>query len=127
MVLTPPLVIEWRRHQSKYTREWRKSMHARRQVRMLDAQDNAGLRGRALSPDVAEPLRQIRLKDLPLIEAALRADNIVVSLDEEARLAFRLPEPNAITWANPVRERERMRTWLEGGAEPVEEWRLGQL
>jgi hypothetical protein len=81
MVLTPSLVDEWRRHQSKYTREWRKSMHARRQIRMLDGQENLGLRERALSPDVEEPLRQIRLKDLPLIEAALRTDNIVVSLD----------------------------------------------
>jgi hypothetical protein len=126
MVLTPSLVDEWRRHQSKYTREWRKSMHARRQIRMLDDRANAGLRERSLRRDVEEPLRQIRLKDLPLIEAALRTDNIVVSLDERARTAFQLQELNAITWANPVRERERIRTWLESGAEPVDEWRLGQ-
>jgi hypothetical protein len=125
MVLTPPLVNEWRRHQSKYTREWRKSMHARRQILMLDDRENTGLRERALGPGVEEPLCQIRLKDLPLIEAALRTDNIVVSLDEQARAAFRLPELNAITWANPVTERERMKTWLEAGAEPVDEWRLG--
>jgi hypothetical protein len=125
MVLTPPLVDEWRRHQSKYTREWRKSMHAWRQIRMLDDGENTGLRERALSPGIEEPLRQIRLKDLPLIEAALRTDNIVVSLDEEARVAFRLPELNAITWANPLIERERIRTWLEAGAKPVDEWKLG--
>jgi len=81
MVLTPTLVDEWRRHQSKYTRRWRKSMHARRRIRMLDAQENAGLRGRSLGAEIDEPLRQIRLKDLPLIEAALRTDNIVVLLD----------------------------------------------
>lgn len=92
---------------------------------MLDDRENAGLRERALSPGVEEPLRQIRLKDLPIIEAALRTDNIVVSLDEEARVAFQLPELNAITWANPVRERERIRIWLEAGAEPVEAWKLG--
>jgi hypothetical protein len=126
MVLTPPLVTEWHRHQSKFTREWRKSMHARRKVRMLDAQENAGLRARTLGPDIDEPLRQIRLKDLPLIEAALRTDEIVVSLDEQARAAFQIRELSTITWVNPVREREQMKGWLEEGAEPVDQWRLGQ-
>ncbi len=92
---------------------------------MLDDRENTRLRERALSPGVEGPLRQIRLKDLPLIEAALRTNNIVVSLDEEARAAFRLPELNAITWANPAIERDRMKTWLEAGAEPVDEWKLG--
>jgi hypothetical protein len=93
---------------------------------MLDAEENAELRERTLRADIDEALRKIRHKDLPLIEAALRTDNIVVSLDEQARAAFRLPELNEITWANPVRERERIRTWLEAGAQPVDEWRLGQ-
>ena len=126
MVLTPPLVEEWRRHQSKFTREWRKSMHAKRKIRWLDAQENAGLRERTLGPGVDEPLRQIRIKDLPLIEAALRTDNIVVSLDEGAREAFQLRELSVIIWVNPVRESLRMEPWLEQGAPMVDEWKLGQ-
>ena len=126
MVLTPPLTNEWRRHQSKFTREWRKSMHARRKIRTLDAEENAGLRERSLGPGIDEPLRQIRLKDLPLVEAALRTDNIVVSLDETARQAFQLRELNLVSWVNPVREAHRMRQWLVEGSPPVEEWRLGQ-
>jgi hypothetical protein len=126
MVLTPPLIDEWRRHQSKFTREWRKSMHARRKIRTLDAQENAGLRERILGPGVDEALRQIRLKDLPLIEAALRTDKIVASLDEEARQSFQLQELNVIIWVNPARAAHRMRPWLEEGAPPVDEWKLGQ-
>ena len=125
MVLTPPLVEEWRRRQSKFTRQWRKSMHARGQVRMLDTLENAGLREHALNREIGEPLRQIRLQDMHLIEAALRTGNIVISLDETARQSFQLRELNVITWANPVVERERMPAWLEAGAEPVDEWRLG--
>jgi hypothetical protein len=126
MVLTPPLIDEWRRHQSKFTREWRKSMHARRKIRTLEAQENMGLRERSLGPGIEEPLRQIRVKDLPLIEAALRADNIVASLDEEARQSFQIEELNVIIWVNPVKESRRMRLWLEQGAEPVAEWKLGR-
>lgn len=118
MVLTPPLIDEWRRHQSKFTREWRKSMHARRKVRILDSQENTGLRDRILGADDDETLRQIRLKDIPLLEAALRTDNIVVSLDERARDAFQFRELNVLLWVNPVSEAHRMQLWLEEGAPP---------
>jgi hypothetical protein len=132
MVLTPPLMNEWRRHQSKFTREWRKSMHARRQVRMIDGQENEALRERTLGRDIDESLRQIRLKDLPLIEATLRSEDIVASLDEHARAVFQLQELNGITCANPVRERERMRTvwkvvpsqWMSGDSEDADADRL---
>ena len=93
---------------------------------MLDAQENAGLRERSLGRGVDEPLRQIRLKDLPLVEAALRTDNIVVSLDERARGAFQLRELSVIVWVNPVRESLQMEPWLEQGAPAVDEWKLGQ-
>lgn len=101
-------------------------MHARRKIRTLEAQENMGLRERSLGPGIEEPLRQIRVKDLPLIEAALRADNIVASLDEEARQSFQIEELNVIIWVNPVKESRRMRLWLEQGAEPVAEWKLGR-
>jgi hypothetical protein len=125
MVLTPSLAEEWRRHQSKYTREWRKSMYASRKIRSFGEEENVGLRSRVLDPNAGEHMLAVRLKDLPLIEAALRVDRIVVSLDEAARAAFHFQELNAVTWVNPVRERERMSSWLEEGAAAVEEWKLG--
>jgi hypothetical protein len=126
MVLTPPLVEEWRRHQSKFTREWRKAMHARRKIRTLAAQENPGLRERILGVEATEFVRLARIKDMPLIEAALRTDCIIVSLDERARGWFQFQELNGITWVNPVRERVRVDSWLEQGAPEVEEWKLGQ-
>ena len=125
MVLTPALAEEWRRHQSKYAREWRKSMYARRKIRQLEAAENGNLRARILDPGAGLQALAIRRKDVRLIEAAILTGHIVVSLDEEAREAFQFRELNIITWVNPVRERERMNSWLEDGAPPVEEWKLG--
>ena len=125
MVFTPPILDEWRRHQSKFAKRWRVSMHARRKIRMLGAQEDASLRSRILGPAVTGTLREIRLKDIPLVEAALRTDSVIVSRDEEARDAFQLRELSAIVWVNPVRDSGRMRSWLEEGARPVEEWKLG--
>lgn len=65
------------------------------------------------------------LKDIHLIGAALRADGIVASLDENARTLFSVAELKAIIWVNPVSERLRIQQWLEEGAPPVEEWKLG--
>lgn len=65
MVLTPPLLDEWRNHQSKFTREWRKSMHAKRKIRTLDAEENAGLRERSLGPGIDESLRQMAQRLAP--------------------------------------------------------------
>ncbi len=101
-------------------------MHARKKITQLEAEQNAGLRTRLLDPGAGENPLAIRLKDVPLLEAALRADHIVVSLDEEARNAFQFRELNIITWLNPVRERERVNAWLEDGAPAVEEWKLGR-
>jgi hypothetical protein len=65
------------------------------------------------------------LKDLHLIEAALAAASIVVSVDDRARALFQIRELGAITWVNPVSDNERIQAWLEEGAPAVDEWKLG--
>jgi len=126
MVLTPALAEEWRRHQSKYAREWRKSTYARRKIRQLEAAENGNLRARILDPGAGLQALAIRRKDVRLIEAAILTGHIVVSLDEEAREAFEVRELNSVMWVNPVQEHEGVSTWLEDGAPPIEAWKLGQ-
>ena len=65
-------------------------------------------------------------KDLHLIEAALATDNIVISLDDRARTELSLPAAAEVMWVNPVDERGHVICWLNKGAEPIEEWKLGQ-
>lgn len=72
---------EWRRHASKFARDWWVAMEARRKVeRAADMHD----------PEVRRPLKRAVLttkerdaiaKDIHLLEDALRADGIVVGID----------------------------------------------
>jgi len=115
---------EWRRHQSKVTRRWKLAMYARKKIILLHVSTNPELRLRLTQGHSPEETEAI-LKDAHLIEAALRANGIVASLDENARALFRTAELNAVTWVNPFVERTRIKAWLEQGAPPVEEWKLG--
>jgi len=114
---------EWDLHQSKFAREWLVSMRRTGKVRTV-------------TTDVLEPFREaiashfgddrvaeqeIVLKDAHLIEAAIRVDRIVASLDEAARFHFgKLSasfEPLCeIAWVNPGNETEQTHEWLEDGA-----------
>jgi hypothetical protein len=98
-------------------------MYARKKIVILVAPANPGLRLR-LTEGRGLIERDAILKDVHLIEAALRADRIVASLDDTARAMFHIAELNVITWVNPVSETTRIRAWLEAGAPPVEEWKL---
>ena len=126
MALTTPIREEWRRHQSKFTKRWRLAMYARKKIVVLQESADPSLTARILDTGHNDEDRRAMLKDIPLIVAALQADRIVVSRDDNARVLFQVRELNAITWVNPVDEPERVREWLEQGAAEIEEWKLGQ-
>lgn len=119
------ILEEWRRHQSKFTKRWRPSMYARKKIVNLSNDADARLSDRILGATADVENRRAMLKDIPLIVAALQVDHVVISLDEEARRLFHMNELNTIIWANPLAERQRMGAWLKGGAEPIDEWKLG--
>ena len=99
-------------------------MYARKKVVELQVAVDDDFRERLTKLGRSPEQRAAVLKDLHLIEAALQADRIVVSLDENARMLFQVQELDTIVWVNPVSEHSRMQSWLEQGAPPVEEWRL---
>lgn len=94
---------EWQRHQSRFTRKWRRSMAARRKpLRDVEPIDT-GLDLQAF----ALPQRAAVAKDLCLLETALAADLEIVTLDDAlpralatTRQGIRLRD--RITWHNPV-------------------------
>lgn len=126
MALTPAIREEWRRHQSKFARRWRLAMYAKKKIVFLQGGEDPGLEARILRTSRNDEQRQAMLKDVPLIQAALQADYIVISRDENARALFQIRELSAITWVNPVSAPERILEWLREGAPSVDEWRLGQ-
>jgi hypothetical protein len=69
-------------------------------------------------------------EDIHLIEAALRTDRCVVSLDEKARAFFarasrKVAQIRDVVWVNPERMEEKPLDWLENGAQAEEKRMLG--
>jgi hypothetical protein len=84
------------------------------------------IRGSAAKPSDWRALE----KDCHLVEAALKADQIVVSRDEVVRRLFRgicprVEELRPILWANPEAEEEGTIEWVRAGAKPEKARRLG--
>lgn len=152
MVSTEAIDAEWQKHQSRFTTRWLVSMYKRRRVCAVDAPLHKNLRQKiesivsderthkALFGDVshtqaveqAEKMRLAMLKDAHLIEAALRSERIVCSLDDTMRNYFHLCTSligllKRIVWVNPCNEKEQVVLWLCEGAELDEKRRLGYV
>jgi len=130
LVLTSEIAGEWKRHRSRFTYHWYAAMVARRKVvRRLQRRDPE-FQSRLGETALADKAREAARKDLPLVEAALSSDRVVVSLDDEARNLFSqlssvATELRGLMWVNPVRESESLTDWLRRGRRPVRHWQLG--
>lgn len=105
-------------------------MVARKKLYIADLAPNEVLREKVGRAAVIERHRKAMLKDMHLIEAAMAADQIVISLDEIVRALFidsarNVSELRMVIWANPAKTEERCITWLEGGARAEKKRRLG--
>lgn len=121
LTVTEEILDEWRRHRSGFARRWQVAMFARRKVASVGdvAQDN--LRDAIRSAAASRGDRAAMLKDGHLIEAALAADGIVVSLDDAARALFRIASQEVrdlrgIAWVNPNEAPQDTLEWLRQGA-----------
>ena len=129
VVITREIAAEWARHQSYFTVQWRSSMNARKKVALPETVQNDLLRIGISNSSLTQRERDALLKDVHLIEAALKADFAVVSLDETARTLFREIAHEAgllkpVVWVNPVRKEESAIEWLKGGAKDEKKRRL---
>ena len=131
IVMTPPIAEEWSRHQSRFARQWRVSMNARKKVVRIEGAENDDLRSKIGHIGMDRRDCDAMLKDLPLIETALVAGQTVISLDQDARIRFDRAAQSAgdlktVVWVNPdkIREEEPL-LWLQNGAKPERRRRLG--
>ena len=72
------------------------------------------------------------IDDVHLIELALLTDDTIVSIDRKDRKKFceasvYINALNSIVWADPHKHRTDIIQWLNAGANPVEEWKLGYV
>ncbi len=128
MVMTDPIREEWKRHQSRFARQWQTSMMARRKVVFVEIAAHLSLERRITRVESDEAIAAVMEKDRRLIEAALVTEERVVSLDDHMRKHLQdhlsnLPEVQSICWVNPNTGDEQAVTWLESGA-PVERSRM---
>jgi len=130
MALSRELYAEWRRHQSRFAYKWRLSMLGHRKLAYMGDASNEGFRDAIASLPLTEKEREVILKDLHLVEAAMASDRVVVSRDEEARSSFRkaachIPELRDIMWVNPTEDPGSVLRWLSEGAERRTDFLLG--
>jgi hypothetical protein len=127
MAMTAPIQEEWNKHQSRFARQWRKSMMARKKLEMIEIPSHHSLEKRIKLAVADKRVVAIIEKDRRLIEAALATDERVASLDDEVRDCLRdhcskLPEVASVCWVNPKNPTEGAVAWLESGA-PADRFR----
>jgi len=105
-------------------------MFARRKIRKVEAAEDPQLRRGVLQTgDSARKVAAME-KDLHLIEAALDADRIVISLDETVRALFAhaahaVVKLREVCWCNPDQPHEAVGSWIRHGAKWEYSRRLG--
>jgi hypothetical protein len=128
--MTPAIETEWEKHQSRFAREWLSRMARQGRIWVENAppdqQKNLPEQIKVVAKDDVE--LAIMNKDLLLLEAALKTDSLVTSLDEKARTPFTrvakfIPEIQPIVWVNPDKPEEQPIEWLKAGA-PADDFRM---
>jgi len=110
IAVSKELMEEWKRHRSRFFRKWYLSMIARKKVLRLDSESADEndikimdkIRRCATSAEIA-----VMEKDYFLVRTAMRADKIIITLDDSAIAAFRktagtVRELGNIEWINPA-------------------------
>jgi len=131
LVLASPARCEWKKHRSRFASTWGVSMEARKKTDRPEVSPDHRLRREIRRLPLPQRTVAAMLKDAHLIEAALSADGLIVSLDEEARKGFArasqsIPRIEGIVWVNPERDCN-VRDWLRSGAPRDEERTLQAL
>lgn len=106
-------------------------MVSRRRITTLDPTIDENLRRRIESSSANENQHEAMRKDFRLVAAALAADEIIASLDEEVRILFNSAaatvagELKRIVWVNPDIIEEECAAWLQSGAKHERKRLLG--
>jgi hypothetical protein len=130
VVMTQAIREEWNEHQSNFARRWRVSMEARKKVHREEDPARDELREKVKEAVAADKDRDAILKDIHLVEAALRTDLIVISLDDRVRgllsgVSRTVGELRRLLWANPAIGAEDAIAWLGKGAKAEKGRELG--
>jgi hypothetical protein len=121
VAITLQILEEWNKHQSIFARRWRGLMESFRRLDAVPEAPMSELRERISQGLPLEANRSQALKDVHLVEAALRSDKSIVSQETLARNLFAMVpgQPkilDGIAWVDPVEHQAEAMAWLESGA-----------
>ena len=124
VVMTPELSEEWEENQSKFAATWLASMIAKKRFYYDASPENQVLCNTIEQTATNENEVKEMWDDFHLLEAALKADQTIISLDRSIRELFaratrHVSEIRDIVWVNPeYSEEEEPLDWLKNGAPP---------
>ena len=130
IVMTSELFEEWKKYRSKFTFTWLKAMIAKNRFHYVKSPENQALCNKIEQTATSENEVKEMWDDFRLLEAALKSDETIISLDEAirqlfARAAQGVGEIRDIVWVNPERmEEEEPLVWLQNGAPPEDHRKL---
>lgn len=130
VVTTTAIRAEWQKHQSTFMKTWFASMIAKRRICWIDISTEDELHQKIACLTTLEKKRDTMLKDIHLVEAAYKADKIVISMDETVRRCFHetasaINTLKQIAWINPCKNEDTPLQWLQEGAIVEKERLLG--
>ncbi|MCC6575446.1 MAG: hypothetical protein IT462_16840 [Planctomycetes bacterium] len=134
IAFVPRLLEEWRPHRSGFTAKWLIQMYGRKKV-IVKEFENAELLAARIEQPLAEKhagdepqqtaiLALVR-KDTCLVEAALIAEKMVISVDQRVwnhlvGVVDDVPELKGLSIISPEGDRIELNEWLNGGPIPGE-------
>jgi len=132
LVMDAEVASEWDRERSGFARDWRVSMFARKKVFNVADPQRESLTEKIRQATHVQRDQDAMLDDLHLVEAALAADETIISLDDSARGLFAaaaqvVGELRSVVWVNPSHAEEDILAWLESGAQSEERRQLGGI
>jgi hypothetical protein len=130
VVMSPDIYVEWKKHASSFSHKWLAQMTGRKRVIYVRDVEDTLLREKICTTSDRKKDQNVMEKDCRLLEAALKTDNLVASLDETVRSLFRhaaqtVREIRSIVWVNPDKEDEMVIDWLKAGAPSDKKRQLG--
>lgn len=128
IILTDAVLEEWRKHLSTFSRTWLTSMYARKRVERIDVPFDVDLREKISTLASSTKKQEAMLKDTHLLEAAMKADKTIFSIDETVRGYFQEIAPGLvilkdIIWINPCKYTACF-IWLQSEDKPKIEYLL---
>ena len=122
VVLTATQFQEWRKHQSRFTRNWLARMASKKLWHVLAPEPDSGLTNGIYAMDCTARIRKEMLKDVHLLENALATDDVVLSQETNVfglfcKYADALQLPRPVAWMNPADDAAACVAWIKSGAE----------